>query len=197
MELDDLKNTWKEAKSQTQSSSNVNFEMLEKMKDKYRSKLRKITIPEIAGSMVCLAAAVFIGLSFDKLDTPFLQGAGALCILLLLAVPLISLLSTRQLSKVGDIEKPYAETLKVFAIEKIRFIRLQKINVTLSCLLLITMIVLASGLFSDKDIFDNKYYWILSIPLGYIFLMFYSKWVSKQYHKALQQSEELLKELAA
>ncbi|SIT85805.1 hypothetical protein [Pontibacter indicus] len=195
MELDDLKRTWQESKSQVQSNSSINIEMMEKMKDKYRLKLRKITLSEIVGSVVCLASAMFIAANFDKLDTPLLLGAGVLSILLLLALPLISLFSTRQLSKVGDFEKPYADTLKVFANEKIKFIRLQKINVTLSYLLLIIMIVLVSGLFSDKDIFSNKYYWILSIPLGYIFLLFYSKWVRNYYHKVLQESEELLKEL--
>ena len=195
MELEDLKHTWQESKGQAQISPNTNFETMKNRKHMYRSTLKKITLPEIAGSVVCLGSAVFIGLSFDKLDTPVLLGAGVLSTLLLVALPLISLLSTRQLTKVGDFEGPYADTLKAFANEKIKFIRLQKINVTLSFLLLITVIVLASGLFGDKDIFSNKYYWILSIPLGYIFLLFYSRWVRGYYQKALQESEELLKEL--
>jgi len=42
----------------------------------------------------------------------------------------------------------------------------------------------------------NKYFWTFSFTLGYIFLLFYSKWVSKHYNKILSQAEELLKELA-
>jgi hypothetical protein len=197
MELDDFKNTWKEAKSPVQNSSNVNPETLKKMNSKYRSKIKKITIPEIVGSLVCLAAAAFIAFSFDKLDTFFLQGAGVLSILLLLALPIISLQSIWRLSKAGDLHKTYAETLKEFAVEKIRFIRLQKLNVTLSYLLLVTIIVLLYKFFGGRDISNNKYYWIFSFSFGYIFLMFYSKWVMSHYRKALQQSEELLRELTA
>ncbi len=198
MELDDLKNTWKETKILVPKHQNVNPEMLEKMRDqKYRSKIKKITIPEIAGSLVCLAAAVFIGLSFGNLDTVLLQGAGALSILLLLLLPIISALSTRTLSTARNVNRPYAETLKAFAIQKIRFVKLQKLNVTLSYLLLVAIIVLLSRLFSGKDLSDNKYFWLFSFTIGYVFLLLYSKWVEKYYRKTLQQAEELLRELAA
>ena len=167
------------------------------MNNKYHSKLKKIKLPEIMGSIVCLAAAVFIGFSFDKLDSLFLRGAGILSFLLLLALPIISLQSTQQLSKVGDLKKPYAETLKEFALGKIRFIRLQKLNVTLSYLLLVAMIVLLPRLFANRDISNNKYYWIFSFSFGYIFLVFYSKYVMRRYRETLQQSEELLKEIVS
>ena len=163
----------------------------------YRSKLNRIALPEIAGGIVCIAAAVFILFNFYKLNTFFLQGAGVVSILLLLALPAISLQSTWQLSKMVNVQKAYAATLQQFAIEKIKFVRLQKLNVTLSYLLLVTIIVLLSKLFGDKDISNNKYYWIFSFSFGYIFLQFYAKWVMKHYGKTLQQSEELLTELAA
>jgi hypothetical protein len=177
---------------------NLNTATLEKIRDKnYRSKLKKITMPEIAGGIVCLAAAAFVGFNFTKLDTNLLQAAGVLSVLLLLLLPVISALSTWKLSKVSDANKPYAETLKLFAVQKLRFIKLQKLNVTLSYLLLVTIIVLFSKLVSGKDIFDNKYYWLFSFTIGFILLLFYSRWVEKYYRKSLQQAEELLKDLAA
>lgn len=195
MELDDLKNTWKEATSPIQNRTNLTPDMLEKTYDKYHLKLKRITIPEIAGSVVCLAAAVFIGLSFDKLDTALLQGTGVLSILLLLLLPFISSLSTRQLSMRGSMTNPHAETLRAFAVQKIRFVKLQKLNVALSYLLLVTIIVLLSKLFSGKDLTGNKYYWLFSFTIGYIFLLFYSKWVEKYYLRTVRQAEELLREL--
>jgi hypothetical protein len=125
-----------------------------------------------------------------------LQSAGVLSILLLLLLPTISSLSTWKLSKPSNLNKPYAETLKAFANQKIRFIKLQKLNVTLSYLLLVSIIVLLSKLFSGKDLFDSKYFWLFSFTIGYIFLLFYSKWVDNYYRKKLQQAEELLAELA-
>lgn len=197
MELDDLKSTWNEANTQVTKQQNMDNEMFEKMNDqKYRAKIKRITIPEIGGSIVCLAAAVFIGLNFGKLDTLLLQGTGALSIFLLMLLPIISGVSTRQLFASKNLNTPYAQALKIFAHQKIRFIKLQRVNVVLSYLLLVTIVVLLSKLFGEKDLSVNKVYWLFSFTLGYIFLLFYSKWVAKYYRQTLQQAEELLGELA-
>ncbi len=154
MELDDYKNTWKSTNSPVQNNSVPN---LQKMETTHRSKLKKIIIPEIAGGIICLAAAVVIIYYFKKLDSAFLQGTGILAILLLLVLPVISYLSTKNLSNAADVHKPYAATLKAFALQKVRFVKLQKLNVTLSYLLLVTIIVLLAHFFGDKDIAGNKY----------------------------------------
>lgn len=198
MELDDLKNTWNETKINDQQQQFLNSKMLEKMSNqKYRLKMKKITIPEIAGSIVCLATAAFIGFQFNNLDTLLLQGAGVLSIFLLLLLPTISTLSTWQLNTPRNVNRPYAETLKAFANQKVRFVKLQKLNVTLSYLLLISIVVLMSKLIGGKDLSGNKYFWLFSFTIGYVFLLLYSKWVENYYRKTLQQAEELLKDLAA
>jgi hypothetical protein len=198
MELDDFKNTWKETKIKVQNQQTIVPEIMEKMHNKKHSmKMRQIIIPEIVGSMVCLAAAAFIGLNFGNLDNVLLQGAGVLSILLLLLLPTISTLSTWQLNTNYDVNRPYAQTLKSFANRKVRFVRLQKLNVTLSYLLLICIIALLPKLIGGKDLSDSRYFWLFSFTTGYIFLLIYSKWVEQYYRKTLQQAEELLRELAA
>jgi hypothetical protein len=142
-----------------------------------------------------LLAALFIGLHFYKLDTIFLQGTGILSILVLLTLSAISLLSLRQINIKVDMNKSYAETLKTFAVQKMQFHKFQKINVTLSYLLLVAVIILLSKFFSGKDITSNKYFWIFSFAFGYLFLLFYSNWVMKYYKKIASQAEELLHEL--
>ena len=161
---------------------------------KYYSNLKKIAYPEITGIIICLIGASFIALNFYKLNTTFLQGAGIVAILLLLILSIISLLSLRPF-RPGDVNKPYAETLRKFTIQKIQFLKLQKINIILSYLLLVTIIISLSKFFGGKDIAYNKYFWILSFSFGYIFLLFYSKWVLRHYSKTLRQLEEVLKEL--
>ncbi len=196
MELDDLKNSWEAINKQVDNQQNLNPQIIDKMtRNKYNASLHKIIYPELIGTLVCFASAVYIGFNFGKLDTVFLQGAGILAILLLVALSIISLLSVRHFNMPADVSKPYAEILKAFAVQKIRFHKFQQINVMLSYLLLVDTIVLMSKFFSDKDISDNKYFWIFSFPLGYIFLLFFSKWVSKKYNNTLRQAEQLLKEL--
>lgn len=196
MELDDLKNSWEDINKQVHKQQNLNPQIIDEMtRNKYNASLYKIIYPELIGTLICFASAVYIGFNFSKLDTVFLQGAGILAILLLVVLPVISLLSVRHFNMPMDVSKPYAETLKVFAGQKIRFHKFQQVNVLLSYLLLVDTIVLMSKFFSDKDISDNKYFWIFSFPLGYLLLLFFSKWVSKKYNNTLRQAEKLLKEL--
>lgn len=195
MELDDLKNTWDNQSDKTQQQ-NLTFKIIDQMtQTKYNSKINRIAYPEIIGSVICLIATIFIGLNFYKLDTTFLQGVGVISILVLLTLSVVSFLSLRQLKMTNDFNKPYAETLKILATQKLEFYKLQKINMTLSYLLLVTVIILLSKFFSGRDITDSKYFWTFSFSFGYIFLLFFSKFVIRFYKNTLKKSEELLQEL--
>ena len=192
MELDDLKNTWTELSGEAKIDTKI---IEQTTKSNYKSNLKKIVYPEIVGVLVCLLGAVYIGLHFDKLDSNLLKGTGILAIVLLVLIPVISLISLLQFNTIGDLNKPYSETLADFATQKIRFHKLLKVSTLLSYLLLVMVIILLSKLFGENDISSSKYFWIFSFSFGYIFLLFYSKWVTKQYRNSLQQAENLLKEL--
>jgi hypothetical protein len=195
MELDELKNTWNNA-SNLVEEQNLTPKMIDQMtQKKYHSKIKKIAYPEIIGIIICLISAFFIGANFNKLDNAFLQGAGILSILVLVTLSIISLLSLRQLNIKEDVNQPYAATLKIFATQKLQFYKLQKINVVLSYVLLVSIIILLSKFVNGRDISETKYFWIYSFSFGYLFLLFYSKWVAKYYKKTVQQSEELLQDL--
>ncbi len=198
MELDDLKNTWEDISGRVNKQQHLSPEIIEKItRAKYYPGFKKIAYPEITGVIICIAAAVFVILTFSRLDTHFLQGVGIVFIVLLLALSAISVLSLRQFSRKGDVNKTYAETLKDFAVQKIRFHKLQRINATLSYVLLVTTIVLLSKLFGNNDITNSKYFWIYSFSFGYIFLLCFTGWVNKYYKKTLQQTEALLIELVS
>ncbi|MEP7164486.1 MAG: hypothetical protein ABI741_07325 [Ferruginibacter sp.] len=198
MELEDLKNTWGDVTNQVKNQQKLNPEMIEQMtRAKYHSRLKKIACPEIIGVIICMIGAGYIVLNFSKLAGIFLQAAGIISILLLLLMSAISLLSLPRFHMSRDMNRPYSETLKEFAVQKIRFHKFQKINLMLSYLLLVNTIILLSMFFSGKDLTGNKYFWIFSFSFGYIFLLFYSKWVSKYYNKTLRQAEDQLKELAS
>ena len=189
MELDDLKRSWGEVSTQAK----IDTKMIDQItKSKYKSSLKKIIYPEIIGVIICILGAIYIGLHFDKLDTNLLKGTGVLAIVILVLLPVISLINLLQFNNIGDLNKPYSETLKDFVTQKNRFHKLFKINSTLSYLLLVTVIVLLSKLFGENDITKSKYFWIFSFSFGYIFLLFYSKWVAKYYKNTLQEVENLL-----
>jgi hypothetical protein len=199
MELDDLKNTWNEIDNQVKGKQNLTLKIFDKMSNrKFKSKMYKIILPEILGSIICISSAFFIGFNFYKLDVLTYQIIGVLGILLFVIVTAISLLSLQTLNKVGDVGKPYVDTLKDFATQKIKFYKLQKLNLRLSYLLLVIVVLLLPKFFEKNGIADNKvFFYTFSFSCCFIFLLFFSKWVIKSYTKTIGQAEDLLKELTA
>ncbi len=198
MELEDLKNSWRDITTQVKEQQHLSTKNIEHMtQTTYTSNLKKIAYPEIAGVIVCLMSIAYVAFNFSKLNTTVLQVTGIVSILLLSILSAISIVSLWQFNATVDLNKPYAETLKDFAVQKTRFHKLQKINILLSYLLLVATVILLSKFSNGKDITGNKYFWTFSITFGYIFLLFVSKWVSQYYSKTLRQTEDLLKELAS
>ncbi|RYY46233.1 MAG: hypothetical protein EOO06_14910 [Chitinophagaceae bacterium] len=196
MELDELKQAWNESNYRSANSDVVSHKLeLDKKSKSYQSNLKKIIIPELIGSIMCIAAAIWIGLQFMEMDKLPLRAAAILSVILLLALPALSLSSTVRLNSLADLQASYKVNITRFAQKKIWFVKLQKINITLSYLLLVSIIVLLSGLTGKGELYYNKYFWICSFTVGYIFLLFYSRWVEKYYRNNLQQAEELLVDL--
>lgn len=198
MELDDFKNTWDKMGSQVKEKQNLNLKMFDKMdRTKFHLRLKKILLPELLGSIVCTGFAIFIAFNFDKLNSVSFKIAGAVAMLLFILLPAISLVSVQQLYKSADISKSYADTLKGFAVQKIRFCKLQKLNFTLSYLLLATVIIISTRIFGRNTATDNGYFFIVAFGFGYIVLLSLSKWVFKKYNKAIRKAEDLLNELVS
>jgi hypothetical protein len=194
MELDDLKNTWNDANSQEQPGFTTKMIDLVTQKN-YATRVHRIIYPEVIGALVCLFAALYIVLNFFRLDTTFLIAVGAFSIVLLCAIAAIGVLSLTRIYKKPDLNKTYAESLKELAVQTLQFHKLQKVNVSMCYLLLVCVVVLLSKIVNGVDLSTNKYYWTFSFTIGYIFLMFYSRWVSRHYQKSLQQAKDLLQEL--
>lgn len=195
MELEELKAGWGELsrKAEGQHLSAIAIDQMTQRK--YRKKVKGITNPEIAGIVICLAAAVFIGFNFSRLETPVFKVLGISTILLLSAISLLSFISIRELSVPANVNQPHVQTLEVFAARKLKFHRLQKISIFLGYLLLVAVIMLLPQIINGTDISGNPYFWMFSFSFGYLFLVYYSRFVSRYYRNSLDQAEELLKEV--
>lgn len=197
MELDDFKNTWDEMGKQAKGKENFNPKIFDKMnKRKFDSNLQKIAIPEIVASVICAGCAIYIGFQFNLLNTALFKIIGVATIALLILLPTISLFSIQQLYKSTDIGKSYTETLKEFAVQKMKFCKLQKLNINLSYILLAVLMILITRLFGKHTNNENAYFMIFGFCFGYIVLLFFSKWVFRKYNRIIQRTEDLLNELS-
>lgn len=198
MELDDFKSTWNDMNHQVKLNPNFNLNKFDKMnQSNFQSRLKKILLPEILGSLVCIGSAVYIGINFSRLDSITFQFIGVFTMLLLVVLSIISVMSILPLYKIADLNKSYSETLQKFAEEKKNFFKLQKINLLLNYVLLVAVIILSTRLFGRNEITDNKQFFVFAFILGWSFFLIFSKWVAKNYKKQIRAAEDLLKELSA
>ena len=196
MELDDLKNDWNQLQTKTPENAAFDVSVLNKItRQKIQSRLLRIFIPELTGSLFCVFGAIFIGLNFYRLNSIAFEIAGYLSIAILLLLPVISWFSIEQLHKMGNITKPYAETVKDFATQKIKFCQLQKSNFILAHLLLVTLIIVSVKIFGANTTTGSKHYLFMAIMIGYAFLLFFSSMVWKNYNKIILQAGQLLHEV--
>ncbi|MEO8795793.1 MAG: hypothetical protein ABI390_10020 [Daejeonella sp.] len=194
MDLENLKQDWNSMNTESAGSGKLTGEIINQMTQrKINSKINKIRTPEITGGLVCILGLVFIGYNFEKLDNTFLQSIALITILLLIVLPLFSFLSLKQFDTSEDAkDKPYVETIRQFAVQKLRFQKYQQVNIFLCYLLLVGVVILLPKFFSGKDLSQSKTFWMFAFSFGYILLMVVSKWVKKYYAKNLNRAEELL-----
>lgn len=195
MELEDMKATWEELSNRVEKQEILTHQMIEKMtQQKYDSKLNKIGYSEFAGTIVCYLGAAYLSVNFTKIEEPFMKLFGAVSIALLLLLPIISLQSVRAMKSVNIASRTYVETIKIFALQKIKFQKLQKLNVSLGLFLMLISIPVLSAI-QGKDLSQIPYFWTLIFPLVVLFFLAFAYWVLRYYNKALNEAEKMLSEI--
>lgn len=196
MELDELKSDWENRNNRSTNQNSLTAKMIDQMiQTKYDTKLKKIRYPEIGGGLVCAIAIIFIAINFNQLDTAVTRSMGIIAILLLLLLPILSFLSLSKLNFESVVSKSHVEVLQQFAMDRLRFQRYQKMNVTLCYLLMVAVIILLPKFFYGKDVVINKVFWTFAFSFGYIFLLVFSRLISRYYGRSLDQAEELISEI--
>ena len=194
MNLDDFKSTWDNG-GHLQNPPGLTTKWIDTItKRKYISKINRIAYPEMIGTVVCLAGALFICTNLSWLQSMMLQAAGLLSVILLVMISLISYRSIRALNAHVDMQQPYAAVLNAFAIQKIKFFRLQKVNSLLGYVLLVTMIIFILQFYGGAAVERTKYFWAYAFSAGYLFLFFCARRVARFYNKLVRQAEALLKD---
>jgi len=196
MELDELKSAWETLSIKLDKQQKLNSKLIEQMTNlKYKNRLNTIARPEFTSGIICFIMAVVLILNFGTFNTWLLQVFGVLSVLFLIVLPVLSFKSIQGLQTINMSVPTYKNTLKEFARQKIRFQKLQKLNVFLSFIFMIVFAPVSVKLLAGKDISQNITLWLTVLPASVIVLFFVSRWVLRHYNNALQKAEELLTEI--
>lgn len=195
MELEEMKLAWNDLSKRVEKQEILNQQIIEKMtKDQYQSNIKKIALPESIGTIICYLGAAYLAVNIPKLDETLMQILGAIAIILLLILPIISLQSVRAMRKINLSSHSYLEAIQVFGQQKIRFQRLQKLNVSLGLFLMVISVPVLMAI-QDKSIELSLLFWMLYFPLGIMFFLGFSFWVLKYYNRKLEATERMLAEV--
>lgn len=196
MELEEMRNEWQEMSKDLEKQQLLTDKLiLDMTQEKYNNKLKSISIPETIGAVICILTAVYIVVSFNKLDAWYIQLSGLLTALFCIVLPIFSLKSILGMQKINMSTSNYKQTLESFAKSKKRFVLIQKISFYMSFILVIVSLPVAAKLLNGKDLFLESKVWLWYVPFGFLFVYLFSKWVFKQYKKTTNSAEKLLKEL--
>ena len=196
MELDELKSSWETLSRKMEKQQLLNSKFIEQMTNQnYKSRLDNIARPEFIGSIICFIFAIVLIWNFDTLNTLILQICGGFSVLFLIVLPVLSLQSIRGLQTINMSLLTYKNTLKEFAVKKIRFQKIQKLNVFLSFIFMVALAPVSVKLIAGKDISQNITLWLTMLPGSVIVLFFVSRWVLRHYNNTLKKAEELLMEI--
>ena len=196
MELDELKSSWETLSKKMEKQQQLNSKLIEQMTNQnYKNRLNNIARPEFIGSIICFIMAIALIWNFSTLNTLLLQICGGFSILFLTVIPVLSLQSIRGLQTINMSLSTYKNTLKEFSVQKIRFQKIQKLNVILSFIFIVTFAPVSVKLIAGKDISQNITLWLTILPVSVIVLFFVSKWVLRHYNNTLTKAEELLTEI--
>ncbi|MEO6327428.1 MAG: hypothetical protein ABIO55_00775 [Ginsengibacter sp.] len=196
MELDELKSSWETLSKKMEKQQQLNSKLIEQMiNQNYKNRLNNIARPEFIGSILCFIMTIGLIWNFNTLNTLLLQICGGFSVLVLILIPVLSLQSIRGLQTINISLPTYKNTLKEFAVQKIRFQKIQKLNVFLSFIFIVAFAPVSIKLIAGKDIYENIPLWLTIHPVSVIVLFFVSKWVLRHYNNSLTEAEELLTEI--
>ncbi|MCL6259471.1 hypothetical protein M3O96_10245 [Aquiflexum sp. TKW24L] len=195
MELEEMKQGWNAMSKRVEKQEILNQQIIEKMtQDQYQSNLKKIALPEFIGTIICYLGATYLSVNVPKLEEPLIQYFGVISIALLLILPIISLQSVRAMRKINLSSHTYLETIQIFGKQKIRFQKLQKLNVSLGLFLMVIgvpVLLAIKGISLDP----TPLFWMLYFPIGIMFFLGFSYWTLKSYNKALKATEKMFTEV--
>jgi len=196
MDLEEMKNTWGEMSNEIDKQKKLTDKLIMMMtQEKYNKTLRRISIPETIGTVICYIMVLLILFNFEKLDTWYLQLCGVISIAILIILPILSLRSIKKMNTVNISKNNIKQTLIDFNKGKQQFRNVQKLGFYMSFIILIISLPVASKLMNNNNLFLDDKVWFWYVPFGVIGLFFFAKWVFKYYMKSTTDAENLLKEL--
>ncbi len=196
MELEEMKSAWENLNNRVEQQEILSKNLLEKIvEERNKAKMNKIRYSEYVGAIISYVGASYIIINFAKIDGLLLQACALLSVSLLFLMPVISFKTLREFKKIKISTLSYAEVLEMYALKRISFIKLQRINIFLGFFLMIMFLPVILAM-NGKDINSISNLWTLIVPVSVLFFAAFSFFVLRWYSRILNEMKDLLQDLS-
>ncbi|EAZ80832.1 hypothetical protein [Algoriphagus machipongonensis] len=196
MELEEMKSLWGDLSEKVEKQDKIQKELLMEITgQKFRNKMQGIRIPEIIGSVICYAYAGYFMISFSKFELWYNQVFAIISIIILILLPTASLWTIKGMRAIDIASDVPAELLEKFRTNKKRFWMVQKFGMVLGVFLFMIILSPITELQGRGEIINKPIYWFIYVPVGLIFMFFFTRFVYKKYRAVINKSEALLSDL--
>jgi len=196
MELEEMKTVWQDLTKELDQQKKLTNEIILKMtQQEYKSKINKIAIPEVIGSVFCFGMAVVLLANLSLYDHTLTLACGIVSIIILLALPIASLRSIRRLNSINLIKNSYKETLMEYRLGRRQLKVVQQVSFVLSFFLLFTSLPPISVIMKGKDLFAETSVWLWYVPFGLLFFAFFTYYVYRCYKSIINSTDQLIEDL--
>jgi hypothetical protein len=196
MELEEMKTIWTEMSVQIEKQKDLTDKLIIDMtRQKYKSILNNIRIPELIGSLVSLGFVVLILINFNKYQTAYLISCSIISLIILILMPVLSI---RAINRVNDLDIKKSNLKQIlidYAREKQKFLMVQKLSFYLGFVLLITTLPVMLTIMGGKNTEVKSEVWFWFLSLGSLLFILFARWVYGYYVRNTIRVENLLKEL--
>jgi hypothetical protein len=198
MELEEMKNIWDDMSQKIDKQKILtNKSIVNITKKRYVNKIRRISIHEITYAFISIIFSAFVLINFKKLDTWYLSISGIFVVLFLIITSILSIKRIRTLRYLDITGNTFKQSLLKYAKGKQRFINFIKVSSYLTIPFIVAFILITEKIFNNNNlILENDFgvYWYV-LPLGIIIQILFAKWILMKYTKAINEAENILKEL--
>lgn len=196
MGIDELKKDW-DSLSNAAEQKALSSERIETiLKSKYRWRIYKTLTIELFILMVYVYFIVLTIFRFDVLEKNYLEFLAIISIVILVLLFIIRSAKIIHFYRNGYLNYSHSKILKKLALQKINIQKFYLSNIILGFFLVMTLIILNIKIYNEYDLIQNQYFWFVTIPISFIFIIAVNKWIRKYYKKAIGEAEELMQELS-
>ena len=195
MSLDSLKTVWDDLENTPLSDQLEDQKINHLLQKNHYTFMKRNSIIDIVLIGFYTYTIILIFLLFNSLELPSLKFLGGITLGILVILLLIRIKRVAKSIRIGFFEFSYMDSIRFIAYEKKVRQKFYLIHITLGFVLSIALPILYVKIYNEYDIISTPYFWWVIIPVCIVYTLSLNLWIKRNYTKALDEAQQLLKSI--